>query len=67
MYKILRNIQVNKFLAHNSVRTCSQNASVKSKKIGLVGMGNVGKVNPIKTIKTALPNKMFMSPLFSCF
>ena len=44
MYKTLRIIHANNFLFDNFVRKSSQNASIKSKKIGLVGMGNVGNV-----------------------
>ena len=43
MFKTLRIIHTNKYLAQSFVRYSSHNASINSKKIGLVGMGNVGK------------------------
>ena len=54
MYKTLRIIHANNFLFDNFVRKSSQNASIKSKKIGLVGMGNVGNVLMLKKIKTTI-------------
>ena len=48
MYKTLRIVHANKFLLNNFVRQSSQNASIKSKKIGLVRMGNVGNIYMLK-------------------
>ena len=49
MFKTLQIIHVNRFFVNNFVRHSSQNASIKSKRIGLVGMGNVGNTKIIQT------------------
>ena len=63
MYKTLRIIQANNFLVNGFVRHSSQNASIKSKKIGLVGMGNVGNAQIFRKIRMTIsklnPNIFF--------
>ena len=54
MFKSLRIIHTNKYFAQNFVRYSSQNASINSRKIGLVGMGNVGKIIKVEKLDTLL-------------